>query len=98
MDKRGIITTLLGIFMMGLLIVGGVLYIKLRTSGLEFETGNIVVRLDYEDDESDKKGIENNGLNRKVQDRNKTLEINRSEYPKNKTNETIYLNYTSNNT
>ncbi len=47
-DKRGILFTLLLFLLFFLLIVIGILYIKIRLSGLEFKTGNVIVKLDYE--------------------------------------------------
>ena len=46
--KKGILFTLLLFLLFFLLIVAGILYIKIRLSGLEFKTGKVIVKLEYE--------------------------------------------------
>ena len=47
MNKKGIIGAILLILIFIIIIVLVVFYIQLRTKGLEFKTGNIIVKINY---------------------------------------------------
>lgn len=60
MDKKGFIFTLMISLLLAALIISGLLYLKIRFGDLEFKTGNIVVKIDYEKEKTlENKNIEN---------------------------------------
>ncbi len=61
LNKRGLLGLLLISLFFAMIIVGGLLYLKVRLGGLEFKTGNMVFKVNYEKPE--KENIENNSIN-----------------------------------
>ncbi len=51
-NKKGIIFLLFFSILFAIIIIGALLYLKIRFGGLEFKTGNIVVNIDYEKEEN----------------------------------------------
>ena len=76
-NKKG----LLGLIIFGLIFIiiaaVGILYFQIKTDGLKFATGNIVIKLDYDDSDKDT----NTTLN--ITDSNLTIieEINQTKEP-----------------
>ncbi len=60
MDRRGIIFTLFLFLVLSLVFIVGLLYLKVRFfDGFEFKTGNFVVKLDYEKEETKMENVSN---------------------------------------
>ena len=51
-NKRGLLGFLFMSFLLAVLLLGLMFYIKIRLGGIEFRTGNIVLRISYEKQEN----------------------------------------------
>lgn len=76
MNKRGFLLTILIFLIIAFLIVLGLIYLKVRFgNGLEFRTGNVVIKLSYDKGEYKDitKGKLQNNISVKVEDGNSSL-------------------------
>ena len=52
MNKRALLGTILLAFVVLVLIIGGIFYYQLRTKGVQITSGNFVVDIKYQDNET----------------------------------------------
>ncbi len=76
-NKRGFLLTIVLFLIIAFLIILGLLYLKVRFgNGLEFKTGNVVIKLSYDNGEEERGIMKNelqNNASIKVEDGNSSL-------------------------
>ena len=58
MNKRALLGTILLAFVVLILIVGGIFYYQLRTKGVQITSGNFVVDIKYQNNETNQNGTD----------------------------------------
>ena len=76
MNKRALLGTILLAFVVLILIVGGIFYYQLRTKGVQITSGNFVVDIKYQDNETSQNGTDieeiSENFSDKINNTNKT--------------------------
>ena len=72
-NKRGLLLIITLILILVIFIALGILYFQLRTQGLKFSTGNIVIKIDYNNsEENTEKNTVDSNISIKEEEINKT--------------------------